>query len=190
MICETMFDVEKIGIIDEPPVIGSDRRVRAWDMGGSGRADYTAGVLMAEIKPRMSTNVFFIVLDVALFRSTFEALTDRVRRIADEDGKDVLIALKKPQCGFACDAVMQVRQAVRGYRVAEWRNPGPPTARASAFAKVVNSRRVALARGAWNDSLIEEMRLFPLCVYDNQVQAASDAFLELAHPSAPLSRGD
>jgi predicted phage terminase large subunit-like protein len=57
--------------------------------------------------------------------------------------------------------------------------------RADGFSAQVNAGNVCIVRGDWNTALIEELRTFPVGKNDDQVDAASDAFVELVQPEAP-----
>ena len=53
--------------------------------------------------------------------------------------------------------------------------------RAELLGSQVNVGNVLMLRGAWNDELTEEMRMFPNGVHDDQIDALSRAFEALMH---------
>jgi predicted phage terminase large subunit-like protein len=66
----------------------------------------------------------------------------------------------------------------------------PPTGsketRAGPFAAQAEAGNVRLLRAPWNRIFLDEMTMFPAAAHDDQVDAATDAFNELA--SGPAKR--
>lgn len=53
--------------------------------------------------------------------------------------------------------------------------------RAKPFASQVRQGRVAIVDGPWVEEYLEELRVFPVGVHDDQVDAAADGFDFLAN---------
>ena len=63
---------------------------------------------------------------------------------------------------------------------------GDKGVRARPLASQVNAGNVLMLRGAWNTDFVEELRLFPNGLHDDQVDAASRAFNELLSNAAGI----
>jgi len=67
-----------------------------------------------------------------------------------------------------------------GFNVKAIRPTGDKETRAKAFAAQAEAGNVRLVRGPWNNAFLDELCTFPNGRWDDQVDAASDAFNELA----------
>ena len=77
-----------------------------------------------------------------------------------------------------------------GYSVKTEPVSGAKTTRADPFSAQVNAGNVRMVKADWNKVVIEEMRGFPLAAHDDCVDAASDAFTELATPTGWAQNAD
>ncbi|MES2563751.1 MAG: phage terminase large subunit, partial [Pseudomonadota bacterium] len=64
---------------------------------------------------------------------------------------------------------------------------GDKVTRAEPLAAQVNVGNVSMVRGAWNKSLVEQMRDFPNAKHDDQIDSLSRAFAEFVGPSQAMS---
>lgn len=70
---------------------------------------------------------------------------------------------------------LHLTRMLAGYSVHTSPESGDKVQRAEPLASQVNVGNVLMLRGAWNDELINEMRLFPNGTHDDQVDALSRA---------------
>jgi hypothetical protein len=73
-----------------------------------------------------------------------------------------------------------------GYNISSSPETGDKQLRARPFAAQCNVGNVSLAGGGWVDAYRDELRSFPHGKYDDQVDASSRAFMELASARAPM----
>ena len=162
------------------------RRVRAWDLAATAKTatnkpDYTVGLAMAK-----TDGGLFIIEGVNRFQGTPHEVETGLLGQAAIDGTGVTVRLAQDpgQAGKA-----QAEQLVRklaGYKVAVERPTGDKATRAAPFASQAEAGNVRIlvtgdpARDAWIEPFLAEICLFPAGANDDQVDAAADAFNELA----------
>jgi predicted phage terminase large subunit-like protein len=162
--------------------------VRAWDLAASKKekkqSDYTAGVKMAK-----DAEGRYFVLDVQHDRLLPDMRNKLMRQTAELDGRRVRVRLTQDPGQAGVDQIENLTKLLAGFSVTSERPTGPKETRADPLAAQVNIGNVKLLRGSWNHAFIEELRQFPLGAHDDQVDAAADAFNELAMarevPSVP-----
>lgn len=163
-----------------------DRTVRAWDLAATKKAtsndpDWTAGVRMSRTKAGL-----FIIEHCRRFRGSPMEVESSLLSTAAQDGSKVTVRLAQDpgQAGKA-----QAEQLVRklaGYAVKVERPTGEKATRAAPLAAQAEAGNVRIlvtgdpARDAWIQPFIDELCLFPAATHDDQVDAAADAFNELA----------
>lgn len=163
-----------------------DRTVRAWDLAATAKStsndpDWTAGVRMSRTKTGL-----FIVEHCNRFRGSPMEVESRLLGQAPLDGTKVTARLAQDpgQAGKA-QAEGLVRK-LAGYSVKVERPTGDKATRASPFAAQAEAGNVRIlvtgdpARDAWVQPFLDELALFPAAAHDDQVDAAADAFNELA----------
>jgi predicted phage terminase large subunit-like protein len=96
----------------------------------------------------------------------------------DPPGTRVRLAQDPGQAGK--DQAKSLTGMLAGHVVKALRVSGPKEARADPFSAQVNAGNVSLVKGDWNRAFIEELRSFPLGKNDDAVDAAADAFSDLA----------
>jgi len=177
-----VFAVDKLQIIDAIPAGVIINRVRAWDFAATkDGGDYTVGVLIGE-----GNDGRFYILDVVRGQHSSLEVESVLKATASRDGYDVEIHL--PQDPGAAGKAQAQRQVslLSGYIAKSERMTGDKVTRASAFAAQVEAGNVVLLRNAWNDDFVNELGDFPRGKHDDQVDAAADAFNDLARGSANM----
>lgn len=171
------FKVNNLQIIDAPPA--GLRLCRAWDLAATAAGgDYTAGVLMGT-----DDDGRFYVLDVARGQWGTDERNAAMRQTAALDPKGTRVRLAQDPGQAGKDQAKSLTGMLAGHSVKALRVSGPKEARADPFSAQVNAGNVSLVRNdAWNRAFIEELRSFPLGKHDDQIDASSDAFAELAVP--------
>lgn len=162
------------------------RTARAWDLAATKKAtsndpDWTAGVRMSRTKAGQ-----FIIEHCNRFRGSPMEVENRLLGQAATDGTSVTVRLAQDpgQAGKA-QAEGLVRK-LAGYPVKVERPTGDKATRAAPFAAQAEAGNVRIlvtgdpVRDAWVQPFLDELALFPAAAHDDQVDAAADAFNELA----------
>lgn len=170
----SMFKVSQLEIVDAVPA--KMRMVRTWDIGATaGGGDYTAGVKMGT-----TGDGVFYVLDVKRGQWSTDERDKTMLQTAELDGKKVKIRVPQDPGAAGKSQVEAFVRLLAGFSVKSERVSGDKETRADPFSSQVNAGNVKLLRGDWNADFIEELRQFPNGKHDDQVDAVSDAFEELA----------
>jgi predicted phage terminase large subunit-like protein len=170
----SLFHVGKMETIDGPPP--GLRIVRAWDKASTeGGGDWTAGVKMGTLGDGI-----FYVLDVVRGQWSTDRRNERIRRTAETDGHGVRILGQQDPGSAGVDESKAFVRLLAGYPVRVARVTGAKESRADPLSAQINAGNIKLVRGAWNDAFVEELRSFPNGAHDDQVDAAADAFNDLA----------
>ena len=174
-----MFDRSNFEIVDAAPA--DLEQVSAWDFAGTvpepGQdPDWTVRVRMG----RQRSTGFFYVLNVLRFQGTPAKVESSLINTASQDGRKCRIRIPQDpgQAGKA-----QAQQFVRmlaGYAVKAVPPTGSKIDRATPFSAQVEAGNVKLVKGDWIEPFLQEVELFPFAKHDDQVDAAADAFNELA----------
>jgi predicted phage terminase large subunit-like protein len=157
------------------------RRVRYWDKAATaGGGCYTCGVLMA----RVSNGLYYVEdvvrgqwssrqRDVVMLQT---AVADRARYPEAQPH----ICFEREGGSSGKDSVWATATQLEGFPVHADLPTGSKEVRAEPFAAQCEAGNVCLVRGAWNAAYIEELSLFPMSSYADQVDASSGAFNRLA----------
>lgn len=175
----SFFRTGQFGYVEAGEVPAGLRSARGWDLGATaGAGDWTAGVRLAGPDPQG----IWYVLDVKRGRWATDERNALLRGTAEADGPGVVQRLPQDPGQAGVDQARALLRLLAGYAVRVERVTGPKETRADPWSAQVNAGNVRLVRAAWNGAFVEEHRAFPLGQFDDQVDAASDAF-------AALSRG-
>ena len=180
----SFFKVGQIGIESAAPASllhPAAPKCRAWDMAATeGGGDYTAGVLMA----RDPQSGLFWILDVRRGRWATDTRNREIVQAAALDsqqyGRQVRIHGPQDPGAAGKDAAAAFVRMLAGHSVKTEPVSGAKTLRADPFSAQVNAGNVRMVQADWNHVLLEELRAFPLGKFDDMVDAAADAFTELA----------
>jgi predicted phage terminase large subunit-like protein len=181
-----LFRVDALQVVAQPPR-RVESMVRAWDLAateqtGGRNPDWTVGVLMGRME-----GGGFVVLDVVRFRGSPRLVVERVEETARADGFDVPLAMNQDpgQAGKAQAQWMTARLA--GW-VVRWRpETGSKNTRAMPLAAQVEAENVWVLDRAWTHEYVRELAVFPFGTKDDQVDASSRAFSEVAAGSSAQS---
>ena len=171
----TLIDITKFndGVLEGE----YDKVVRAWDtaLSDKDRADYSAGVLMAR-----AGDAFYIV-DVERFRNLPGDRDDRMRRVADRDGRGVPIIVETPRGNTGKESLNHWRRVFDGHSVIAVNPLGTKAERATSFAEAVGAGKVYLpAHAGWRKAFVDECRVFPQGEHDDMVDSAAYAYNHIA----------
>lgn len=168
-----IFKIEWFTIVDAVPALGKE--VRAWDLAATKNGgDFTVGVKMQK-----SPQGIYYITDVVRLRGSPKDVDDAIKNTATRDTKAVRIRLPQDpgQAGKAQKA--QHASLLDGFTFRVLPVTGDKHTRASPLASQAEAGNVKLLRGPWNAAFLEEIGMFPNANYDDQVDAAADAYNEL-----------
>lgn len=155
-----IFDRDWFEVIDEAP--RDLRPVRYWDTAATRPTeenpdpDFTAGAKLAE-DPATGDLIW---LDLRRLRDTAGRVEDRVRRTAQEDGRDVPIIFEQEPGASGKHMVKVWQDLLPEYRVEGRPSQGSKPTRAGPVAARAETGRVKLLSGAWNTAALDELEDF------------------------------
>lgn len=165
-----LFKVAQIQTVDAIPA-GSITWVRGWDFGASLNGDYTVGAKLGRLSDGR-----FIIADVERGRWETDERDRVLVNTAQADGIFVTQDMPQDPGQAGKSLILYLTRQLAGYKVKSSPETGDKVTRAEPFAAQLNVGNVLMLRGAWNDSLKEEMRMFPNGKFDDQVDGLSRAF--------------
>ena len=150
--------------------------VRGWDFAASDgvKNDYTAGGKIGRLSDGR-----YVIADMVRDRLLTDARDSAIKNTAARDGRDVKISLPQDPGAAGKSQVFYLTRQLAGFSVVSSPESGDKTTRAGPLAAQINVGNVLMLRGPWNQELMDEMRMFPNGVHDDQVDALSRAFMEL-----------
>lgn len=178
------FKPARITFLDEGgSLVG--KAVRAWDLAateadGSNDPDWTVGIkLVRDLSDR------FVVADVVRLRGGPLEVETAIREAARLDGRSVRISLPEDPGQAGKTQATHLIRLLAGHIVSATRETGSKTVRAMPLAAQIEAGNLAMVRAHWNYALLQELREFPFCGKDDQVDALSRAFNTLIAEPAP-----
>lgn len=157
------------------------RRVRFWDLAATvPRAgtdpDYTAGVLLGS-----GANGAYFVLDVLRFQETPGETEKLISQTASLDGIGVRIRMEQEPGASGVNTIDNYRRKVLPqYDFKGIRSTGSKPERARAVSSQAEAGNIRLVSRSWNRAFLDELSLFPNGGHDDQVDALSGAFHQVA----------
>lgn len=180
-----IFKPDAIPVLDFLPVT-CRYFVRAWDLGATTKGDWTVGVKMTR------HGEMWIITDVARMRGGPHDVRDFILKTAERDGKVCSVRLPQDPGQAGKSQAASFVSMLNKFTAKALPVTGDKETRADPLAGQLNIGNVAILRGAWNDVFTDELRSFPNGKYDDQVDAAADAFEELTKDNEIdyMSEGD
>ena len=179
------FEVDNIEVIDTLPRVSA--WARAWDLAGTaGAGAFTAGGLLG----RLADGSGYVIADMRRGQLKTGDVQTLIKETAAHDRNTyrpeprIRIPQDPGQAGVA--QRNDYAKLLDGYAVKFLPPTGDKVLRALPFATQVETRRVFMLRGEWNDPLKAEMRGFPAFKFKDQVDALSDAYAELLANPDPI----
>jgi predicted phage terminase large subunit-like protein len=129
---------------------------------------------------RQRATGFFYILNVIRFQGSPAKVETTIKNTASQDGRKCRIRIPEDpgQAGKAQAA--GARSDARRLCGQGGAPTGSKEARATPLSAQVEAGNVKLVKGDWNEPFLQEIELFPFGKHDDQVDAAADAFNELA----------
>lgn len=164
---------------------GSKRTVRAWDVGATeGGGDPSAGVRCTQVGTGEEATYYFTDAKVGQWSpAQFES---HLKLTAAADTTAVTIRLPQDPGAAGKAYVQTLVKKLVGYAVKVIQPTGSKLTRATALATQAEAGNVFILttgdpmRDAWIEPFLDELCTFPSGAHDDQVDAAADAFNELA----------
>lgn len=186
-----LFKVSDFKLLKAMPA-GHLTTCRAWDIGATeGGGDPTAGVRMHRVQPP-SGAALYVIDNVKRGQLSPAGVQGLITSTAAADTSAVKIRLPQDPGSAGKAYVQTLVTALSGYPAVVERPTGDKVTRATALSVQVEAGNVYLlvtgdpAKDAWIEPFADEVGVFPAGAHDDQVDAAADAFNELAlGPSAP-----
>ena len=158
---------------------------RGWDLGATdGGGAFTAGAKLGKLADGR-----FIIAGMEREQLGPDGRDALLRNTATRDGREVRVGIPQDPGQAGKTQVLALVRMLAGYVVKTSPETGDKVTRAEPLAAQVNVGNVLMLRGAWNDALVEEMRLFPNGQFSDQIDALSRAFAELLGASDPTPAG-
>jgi predicted phage terminase large subunit-like protein len=181
-----LFRTNRIDVIDAEPA--GLRQVRAWDLAATSAAagrdpDWTVGLKLGGDEQGRIT-----ILDVIRMRGGPHEVAQTIIATAHRDGHAIPIGLPQDPGQAGKQQVAWLAGQLHGYRVVASPESGSKLLRAGPVAAQADAGNMALLRGGWNATFLEELRDFPMGRKDDQVDALARGFGLLANAAAPARR--
>lgn len=176
-----MFKREWLDFIDLPPE--GCNYVRWWDMAATEPSktnrdpDWTVGLLMGE------KNGEYYVIDVFRCRKNSGDRDKAIEATLKLERPGVLQRMGQEGGSAGKDVILNFAKSLfRGHDFQGIKETGSKVTRAGPFSAACKNGLVHIVKGPWNSTFVTELELFPqVGVHDDQVDAASGAFLQLAN---------
>lgn len=152
---------------------------RGWDLGATeGAGDYTAGVKLGRLRDGR-----YVIAHAVREQYGTTKRDQLIKATAGGDGQGMVKQSLPQDPGQAGKGQVQALTAMlAGHQVHSSPETGDKVVRARPLASQVNAGNVLMLRSTWNQALLDELRLFPNGLHDDQVDAVSRAFAQLVHP--------
>jgi predicted phage terminase large subunit-like protein len=162
------------------------RTVRGWDLAATAKTtsndpDWTAGVLMSRTRDGL-----FIIHGCRRFQGSPMEVEHSLLQQSAADGNRVTVRLAQDPGAAGKAHVDGLVRKLAGFPVKIERPTGDKATRAAPLASQAEAGNVRIlvtgdpVRDAWVQPFLDEFALFPAGAHDDQVDAAADAFNELA----------
>lgn len=170
----TWFD-----ILETPPA-RTRRVVRYWDLAatppdGKNDPDWSAGLKMA-----VDFDKTYWGLNMQRLRGSFQTVEQLVKQTALLDGRAVPVLIEQEPGSAGKALVAYYKKSLAGYVVKGVRSSKKKEERAAPYASQAEAGNVRLVNGAWVGPYLDELEAFPTAAHDDQVDASSGAFENLA----------
>jgi predicted phage terminase large subunit-like protein len=169
-----MFKRQWFPVVDAAPVM--ENVLRYWDRAATEARpgtdpDWTVGTKIG----RMPNGLHYVI-DVCRMRGTPAAVEETIKRVASQDGRNVMVAIEQDpgQAGKA-EASYYVR-AMQGYNIRTFPVSRDKVTRAKPVSAQAEAGNIMLVRGAWNGTFLTELENFPDGSHDDQVDTLSGGF--------------
>lgn len=156
------------------------RWVRFWDLASTAESpgsdpDWTVGLLLGRCNQRM-----YWIADVRRLRGTPQQVDQVALNTASQDPEGTLQLFEQEPGSAGAWVITQMVRLLAGYHVRGIRSTGSKEQRANPVSSQAERGNIKLLRAPWNTAFLDELDGFPSLPHDDQVDALSGAFKELA----------
>jgi predicted phage terminase large subunit-like protein len=162
--------------------VGLKNCIRFWDLAATEEErskadpDWTVGALVGRDEETGLT----WVLNVVRVRGESQTVEDMIKQTAKLDGKKVPIRIEQEGGASGKSLINIYTRILAGYDCEGRPSTGGKDVRARGFSSQVNAGNVRLLEGKWNQPWMAVHRAFPHGKHDDDVDATSGAFNEVA----------
>lgn len=156
------------------------RVIRYWDMAGTppdgkNDPDWTAGFKMG-----IDADRHLWGLGMTRFRASFQTVEQHVQQAAILDGKSVPIYIEQEPGSAGKAVIAYYKRMLQGWTVHGVQVRKGKVERAAPAASQAEAGNITLVNGPWVGPFLDECEAFPTAAHDDQVDALSGAFDQLA----------
>jgi predicted phage terminase large subunit-like protein len=164
-------------IVDAPPA--GVKLVRYWDLAASkrqnaGDPDYASGALMG-----MKDGAYYLA-NMRRFRDTPQNVERMFRETVHADGRGIPVRIEQEPGSASILLIDNLARSLPAYEIRGVRSVDDKETRARPFSAACERRDVFLVAGPWVGDFLDELCAFPAVGHDDQVDAATGAYNELA----------
>ena len=179
-------------IVEPGDVPAGCTRCRYWDLAATetpkgaeakrqGDPDWTAGLRLAR-----SPDGVYYVEDVARFRYGPGRAERAMESVRDDDGRTIPIRMEQEGGASGKRLVALYRRGIfDGFDFKGRSSSASKELRAAPVAARAEAGEIKVVAGPWNEAFLDELATFPDGLHDDQVDALSGAFAELAGSATP-----
>ncbi len=151
--------------------------VRYWDKANSTKGDYTVGVLMA-----YCSDGYYYILDVVRGQWTSYERDRKMRETSEKDAatySKVYIWHQQDPGTAGKDSAEATNRVLMGFNARFETVTGDKPTRSEPLESAFQGGLVHLMKAAWNEAFVSECVAFDRGAHDDQVDAASSAYIKL-----------
>ena len=158
-----------------------ERLARCWDLAAARPTsknddpDWTVGILLGR---GMAREIY--VLDVIRFRGTPGQVAETVAATAYGDGFDCEVYIEQEPGGAGVALIEQYQKLLARFHFRGIRPTGDKAVRAAPVATAAQNGEIRVCPGDWHGVFFDELEGFPEAAHDDQVDALSLGYLQLA----------
>lgn len=167
-------------IVNAAPAGGTE--CRFWDLAATEKKmgndpDFTAGAKIRRV------GGMFYVMDVTAEQIGPTAADNLIKNTASQDGSGCKVRWEMEGGASGVRDTQRIASMLAGYDCKGIRPEGDKITRAKGFAAQGEAGNVKLVRGPWNDRFLTHLHNQPDHPHDDEMDAASGSFNELANPA-------
>lgn len=172
-----LFERTWFEIVDRVP---RGDRVRFWDLAATeakkgSDPDWTVGVLMVQ------DGGAYYVKDVIRVRNKPGDVEALIKQTAQMDGIETRIYMEQEPGSSGKGVIATYAKLLAGYAFYGIPSSGSKTVRAQPLSAAASRGDVKVVNGVWLNAFLSELELFPNGVHDDQVDAVSGCYAQLAN---------
>lgn len=172
-----MFLRHWINVLDEAPATRKET-VRYWDLAATVNddSDYTVG---AKVSRDQEGRI--IIEDIVRLQGRPSQVERQIMQTAMLDGIGIPIRMEQEPGSAGVNNISNYRRNIlQGFNFDGVRSTGSKEHRAAALSSQAEAGNVYIVKGQWNIDFLDELALFPNGAHDDQVDAVTGAYNEIA----------